>query len=116
MYDSFEAETRAQLDREAEALAGLDPNSMMTKVGYRPRVQAVFGPMGVPGAVFRKAISDAERSHPRTGGGRLRAVSTDAIALRDIGLWDENNEWSGQWGIWTAEDFLTSYTRKLVMG
>ena len=23
-------------------------------------------------------------------------------------MWDENNEWSGQWRIWTAEDFLTS--------
>ena len=30
------------------------------------------------------------------------------IALRDIGLWDENNEWSGMWEINTARDFLAS--------
>ena len=101
-----EAETRAQLDREA--LAGLDPNAMMTEVGYRPNGQAVFGPMGVPGAVFRKAISDAERSHLEQVGGGYGLYQLTPIALRDIGLWDENNEWSGQWGIDTAADFLTS--------
>ena len=106
MLDSFEAETRAQLDREA--LAGLDPNAMMTEVGYRPNGQAVFGPMGVPGAVFRKAISDAERSHLEQVGGGYGLYQLTPIALRDIGLWDENNEWSGQWGIDTAADFLTS--------
>ena len=58
MLDEQEAEMRAQLDREA--LAGLDPNSLMTQVGYRPNEQAVFAPMGVPGAVFRKAIIAAE--------------------------------------------------------
>ena len=58
MYDLFEAETRAHLDREAKALAGLDPNSLMTKAGYRPNEQAVLGPMGVPGNAFRDGIAN----------------------------------------------------------
>ena len=105
MLDSFEAEARAQ--REAEALDGLDRDYAVAELSHRAP-QEPLSPMGVPGAVFRKAISDAERSHLEQVGGGYGLYQLTEISLRDIGLWDENNEWSGQWRIWTAEDFLTS--------
>ena len=105
MLDSFEAESRAQLEREA--LAGLDRNYVVTELSDRTP-QEPLPPMGVPGTVFRRAISDAERSHLDQVGGGYGLYQLRKIALRDIGLLDENNEWSGKWGIRTAEDFLTS--------
>ena len=45
--DDFEVQTPAQRDREA--LAGLDPDSMLTKQGYRPNEQARLGDDGRAG-------------------------------------------------------------------
>ena len=102
MFDSFEAEAYAQL--EAEALAGLDPNSMMTKVGYRPNAQAVWGAMGVPGQTFRDGIGRAEWPQHSADQREALKVTANFINLRrsrlrtsvDIGM-KNGEEWTGMW-------------------
>ena len=103
MLDSFEAESRAQLEREADALVG---RGLLTD---RSRGQDVAS-MGVAGTIFRNQIHLAEKSE----WDEVRRGETNAygyyqlteIALRDIGLMDENNEWTGQWEIKETRQFL----------
>ena len=110
MVDSFEAESRAQLEREA--LAGLDRNSMMMEVGYRPNEQAVWGAMGVPGDVFRGEIGRRESSDnwkaERTEPVALGRYQLRIIALKDVKLMDAEGNWTGRWGIGTKSQFLAS--------
>ena len=94
-------------DFEAQGFAGLDSDSMMTKVGYRPNGQAVFGPMGVPGEVFRKMIADRERSYvpgqnPRAFGEYQLTIG----ALQDVKMMDTKENWTGKWDIWSVEDYF----------
>ena len=107
MLDSFEAETRAQLDREA--LAGLDPNAMMTEVGYRPNEQAVWGAMGVPGGAFCAAIVAAEQGKLDDDTGTAFGMyQLKIIGLKDIGVMDENGEWTCELNVCSKERFLAS--------
>ena len=113
MYDSFEAEARAQLDREA--IAGRDPNSMMTKLTDRSRGQAVFGPMGVPGNAFRTAIGRAEwyNASPDDLEELKRTANFYQFldgALIDVGLKERKGKWTGQWGINSMEKFKMSWS------
>ena len=113
MLDSFEAESRAQLDREA--LAGLDPESLVTKLSDNSRGQAVFGPMGVPGNAFRTAIGRAEwynRSPEEleTLKWTENFYQFKKLALVDVGLMKKNGEWTGQWGINSMKQFEKSWS------
>ena len=106
--DGFEEQTRENLNREA--LAGFDPNSLMTKLGYRPNEQAVFGPMGVPGDVFRDEIGRRESSNnwkaERTEPVALGRYQLRIIALKDVKLMDAEGNWTGRWGIRSKSQFL----------
>ena len=110
MLDEQNAETRAQLDREA--LAGLDPNSLMTKLGYRPNEQAVFSPMGMPGRTFRDAIAaDEWKIYDPTALREMRVKNyyqLTKIALQDIGMMD-GEEWTGKWGINSEDEFKKNW-------
>ena len=89
-------------DFEAEALT-------LRNAEDRSRSRAVAS-MGVPGGTFRNQIHLAERSE----WDEVRRGDTNAygyyqlteIALRDIGLMDEKNDWTGQWGITNTLQFL----------
>ncbi len=104
------AETRD--DFEVQRLAGLDPNSLMMKLGYSPNEQAVFGPMGVPGDIFRDEIGRRESSNSwkaeRTEPVALGRYQLKIIALRDVRLMDAEGNWTKKWGIRTKEQFLAS--------
>ena len=96
-------------DFEARTVAGLDPNSMMMKVGYRPNEQAVWGAMGVPGRRFRDEIGRAE--WPKDDDAQREELKRTAnfyqltqIALEDIGMKDGEG-WIGKWGITSAAEF-----------
>ena len=107
MLDEQSAEGRAQLDREA--LAGLDPNSLMTKLSDHSRGQAVFSPMGVPGKAFRAAIVAAERGKLDDDTGiAFGMYQLKIIGLEDIGVMDKNGEWTCELDVCTKERFLAS--------
>ena len=114
MLDEQTAEARAQLDRGA--LAGLDPNSMVTKLSDDySRGQAVFGPMGVPGNAFRTAIGRAEwyNRSPEELETLKRTENFYQFlegALIDVGLMKRNREWTGQWGINSMDQFKMSWS------
>ena len=105
MVDSFEAESRAQLEREA--LAGLDRNSMMMEVGYRPNEQAVWGAMGVPGETFRKMIADRERSYePGENPNAFGEYQLTKGGLIDIKMMRADGTWTGKHGITSTKQFF----------
>ena len=111
MLDEQTAEARAQLDREA--LAGLDPNSMMMEVGYRPNGQAVFDPMGVPSRTFRDGIAaDEWKIYDDPAALReMRAKNyyqLTKIALQDIGMM-EGEDWPGMWDIRSLKEFNANW-------
>ena len=94
-------------DFEAQTFAGLDPHSMLTKLGYRPNGQAVFGPMGVPGEIFREMIADRERSYePGENPNAFGEYQITRDGLIDIKMMRPDGTWTGKHGINSTKAFF----------